>query len=341
MPVEIEDEDYSPSELASLAAAAGSPGTLIHITVPLALAGERFDQALAQLFPDFSRSRLAAMIKDGGILLDGVRAQPKTRLLGGENIAATLAARPEDTAFVAEAVPLAVLYEDEAIIVIDKPPGLVVHPAAGNWQGTILNGLLFRNPQVARLPRAGIVHRLDKDTSGVMVAAKTEAAQLHLVRQLQARTMKRIYLALVRGFPPDHGKVDAPIGRHARERTRMAIVGEEQGGKAAVTHYRALKRLAEHTLLECRLETGRTHQIRVHMQAVGYPIEGDAVYQGQTGKFASITPELRRAMQYFGRQALHARSLTLEHPVTGEAQTFEAPIPDDLAKLIAIAEEFA
>lgn len=341
MSVDLEDEDYSASALPVLATTVNATSELRVVTVPLSMAGQRLDHALAQLFPDFSRSRLTVMIKDGGILVDGLSAQPKTKLLGGEEIAATLAARPEDTAFIAENVPLAVVYEDEAIIVIDKPPGLVVHPAAGNWQGTILNGLLFRNPQVARLPRAGIVHRLDKDTSGVMVAAKTEAAQLTLVRQLQTRTMKRIYLALVRGFPADHGKVDAPIGRHARERTRMAIVSEEQGGKAAVTHYRALKRFAEHTLLECRLETGRTHQIRVHMQAIGHPIEGDPVYQGQTGKFAGITPELRRAMQHFGRQALHARTLTLEHPVTGVSQTFETPIPDDLATLIAIADEFA
>jgi 23S rRNA pseudouridine1911/1915/1917 synthase len=212
----------------------------------------------------------------------------------------------------------------------------VVHPGAGNWTGTLLNGLLARNPQVANLPRAGIVHRLDKDTSGVMVAAKTEAAQLSLVRQLQARTMKRIYNALVRGYVKDSGTVDAPIDRHPRERTKMAVIGdvrrgESNAGKSAVTHYRPMERYDFHSLLECSLETGRTHQIRVHMQSIGFPLEGDPVY-GPT--MTKIDAHVRDTFNAFGRQALHARRLTLDHPVTSEAMTFEAPLPEDMLELI-------
>lgn len=339
MSVDQEDEDYSVSASHALALPDAASPQFRAVTVPLTLSGQRLDHALAVLFPDFSRSRLAVMIKDGGILVDGVTAQPKTKLLGGEQIAATLAPRPEDTAFKPEDVPLDVIFEDDAIIVMNKPPGLVVHPAAGNWSGTMLNGLLFRNPHVARLPRAGIVHRLDKDTSGVMVAAKTEPAQMALVGQLQARTMKRIYVALVRGMPADKGSVDAPIGRHPRERTRMAAVTVEQGGKPALTHYRALRRFADHTLLECRLETGRTHQIRVHMHELGFPIEGDQTYGGAALNAPTIAPEIRKELSEFTRQALHARSLTLTHPVSGKSLTFEAPIPDDFAELIEFVSE--
>ncbi len=276
------------------------------------------------------------MIKSGDILLNGAPAAAKTRLAGGEIILATLTPRPEESAFTAEDVPIEVIFEDEAIVVINKRAGLVVHPAAGNWSGTLLNALLFRNPGSAALARAGIVHRLDKDTSGVMVAAKTEAAQLSLVRQLQARSMARLYLALARGYTDKQGTVDAPIGRHPRDRVRMAVVEEERGGKPAVTHYRVVQRLPMHTLLECRLETGRTHQIRVHMQSIGFPLEGDPVYGPKPLSEAAggLDAEQRAAVEAFGRQALHARRLELIHPVSGEAMQFDAPLPDDFETLL-------
>jgi 23S rRNA pseudouridine1911/1915/1917 synthase len=343
MPIEFEDEDYSPSELAPLLKSASSgatpahaSGTPITLTVPLSLAGKRLDQGLAELFPEHSRSRLTAMLKDGAILLDGAAVAAKTKLLGGEIVVATLRPRDEETAFTPEDLAIEVVYEDEAIVVINKPAGMVVHPAAGNWHGTLLNALLFRYPDVAHLPRAGIVHRLDKDTTGIMVAAKTEAAQLSLVRQLQARSMKRIYLALVRGDVARDGKVDAPIMRHPRDRTRMAVVGdvlrgESNVGKPAVTHYRPLQHFSYHTLVECSLETGRTHQIRVHMQTIGFPLEADPVYGPPPAK---MDAEVRDTFRAFARQALHAKKLTLSHPVTNQEMTFEVPLPDDMADLL-------
>jgi 23S rRNA pseudouridine1911/1915/1917 synthase len=339
MPVDFEEEDYSPSELGNPLTAKPSVGVPTALKVPLALAGKRLDQALAEMLPDYSRSRLAVMIKNGHVLVDGRVIESKVKLLGGESIDATLIPRDEDLAFKPEDIPLNVIHEDEAIIVINKPANLVVHPAAGNWQGTLLNGLLFRNPSVANLPRAGIVHRLDKDTTGVMVAAKTEAAQLNLVRQLQARTMKRVYTALARGFTPEKGAVDAAISRHPRERTKMAVVsdtvrGDATLGKAAVTHFRMLARYSFHTLVECSLETGRTHQIRVHMQSIGFPLEADPVYGPSMN---GIEADVRRTFQAFGRQALHARRLTLIHPNTEAVMTFEAPLPDDLRELIEFA----
>ncbi|MEO8102003.1 MAG: 23S rRNA pseudouridine(1911/1915/1917) synthase RluD [Betaproteobacteria bacterium] len=335
LPVDIEEEDYSPGDLESPARRTVSDASVaLTLKVPISLAGLRFDQALAELLPDYSRSRLSTMVKEGAILLDQRTAAPKTKLLGGETIEARLTPREEESAFQAEDVALNVLHEDDALIVLDKPAGLVVHPAAGNWSGTLLNGLLFRNPAVSNLPRAGIVHRLDKDTSGVMVAAKTEAAQLSLVRQLQARTMKRIYVALVRGKLGKDGTVDAPIGRHPHHRTRMAVVKEHEAGKAAVTHYRVLERFAFHTLVECRLETGRTHQIRVHMQSIGFPLEGDTVY-GPT--MTGIDDDVRTVIRDFGRQALHARRLTFDHPVEGTERSFEAPMPDDMRDFVDFA----
>ena len=328
MPVEIEEKDYSPSDLESPAPVKGET---VVLKVPIALSGSRLDQVLAEMLPQFSRSRLAILAKAGFVTVDGKSAQPKTKLFGGEEIYATLVPRDDEMAFLAEDISLNILFEDDAVIVIDKPAGLVVHPGAGNWSGTLLNGLLFRNPSVANLPRAGVVHRLDKETSGVMVAAKTEIAQLSLVRQLQARTVKRIYVALVRGQVPREGVVEKPIGRHPHHRTKMAVVDEEQGGKSAGTHYRVLQRFAHHTLIECRLESGRTHQIRVHMQSIGFPIEGDLVYgPGATG----LPAGMREVFKKFGRQALHARQLTFDHPVDGDSVTFEAAIPDDMCKLI-------
>jgi 23S rRNA pseudouridine1911/1915/1917 synthase len=295
-----------------------APARRVRLTVPLELAGLRLDQALARLLPGQSRSRLSKLIAEGHVLVDGAAAAGRMKLRSGEALDVTLAPRPEETAFRAEALEIPLLHEDEDVIVVDKPAGLVVHPGSGNWAGTMLNALLHHAPLLKHLPRAGIVHRLDKETSGLLVVGKTEAAQLDLVRQLQARTVKRTYLAVVRGRVARAGKVDAPIGRHPVHRTRMAVVTI---GKPAVTHYRVRETFAAHTLLECDLETGRTHQIRVHLASIGHPLEGDPEY-GPKG--AKRLP----------RQALHAWRLAFRHPRTGEAMHFESPVPADLEALL-------
>ena len=330
MSVENEEEDYSPSDVDSRLKLKAETVTL---KVPISLSGSRLDQVLAALLPAYSRSRLAGLAKDGFVTVDGKTVPPKTKLFGGEEIVVSLEPRDDEAAYLPEDIPLNVLFEDDAVMVLDKPAGLVVHPGAGNWRGTLLNGLLFRNPDVAQVPRAGIVHRLDKDTSGVMVVAKTEAAQLSLVRQLQARTVRRIYVTLVRGHIPQEGSVEKPIGRHPHLRTKMAVLDDEfsHNGKSAVTHYRALQRFARHSLVECRLETGRTHQIRVHLQSIGFSVEGDPVYSPAARGEDAIT---REVVKKFGRQALHARTLTFDHPDSGESISIEAPIPNDLRELI-------
>jgi 23S rRNA pseudouridine1911/1915/1917 synthase len=288
------------------------------LVIPLELAGERLDRALASLMPEESRSRLARLIDEGHVQVEGRQAAASLKVRSGEAVEVALAPRPTDTSFLPEAIGLAVVHEDEDLLVIDKPAGLVVHPGSGNWSGTMLNALLHHAPESGQLPRAGIVHRLDKDTSGLLVVAKTELAQAALVRQLQARTVKRTYLALVRGKLAQGGTVDAPIGRHPVQRTRMAVVA---GGKPAITHYRVRRRFAAHTLLECDLETGRTHQIRVHLASIGHPLEGDPVYAG-------------KARGAFRRQALHAWKLAFVHPKTGKTVSFESPMPSDLAALL-------
>ncbi len=327
---DLEDEDYIPVPV--LAALAGAMrDTHQTIKTPLQLAGYRLDQALASLFPTYSRSRLSALVKAGDVTVDGENAQPKTKLIGGEIIEIHLKPRAEDTAFLSEPIPLDVVHEDADVVVINKPPGLVVHPAVGNWSGTVLNGMLYRYPETSHVPRAGIVHRLDKGTSGLMVIARNEAAQLSLVRQLQARTVSRRYIALVRGQLAGGGSVDAPIGRHPRDRIKMAVVNNMEYGKPAITHYEVLQQFRYHTLTECRLETGRTHQIRVHMASIGFPLEGDSVYgKGVRG----LAPSLHAAVATFGRQALHAKALAFEHPATHKVLEFEAPIPTDMANLI-------
>lgn len=298
------------------------------LTVPAELAGERLDAALATLLPEFSRSRLAGWVKDERVTVDGKAARPKDKLWGGERISVLAQPDPEETAFQPEDIALDVIFEDAAIIVINKPAGLVVHPASGNWSGTLLNGLLFAYPELKTIPRAGIVHRLDKDTSGLMVVARTLQAQNNLVQQLQARTVKRHYLAIVQGKLSGEGTIDAPIGRHLRERTKMAVV---HTGKPAITHWRALEQFSSHALVECRLETGRTHQIRVHMAHIGHPLAADPVYGG---KPRLISPEIRLALEDFNRQALHARRLSLQHPESSKSMTWKAPIPDDFANLL-------
>ncbi|MEP7083927.1 MAG: 23S rRNA pseudouridine(1911/1915/1917) synthase RluD [Betaproteobacteria bacterium] len=290
--------------------------------VPAAHMGQRLDQSLARLFPDFSRSRLQTWLAAGRIIVDGARAESARKVRGGEVVMLAAAPDPREVAFVAESIPLDIVDEDDALIVIDKPAGLVVHPGSGNWSGTLLNGLLAHHPPLASVPRAGIVHRLDKDTSGLLVIAKTLVAQTDLVRQLQARSVRREYLALVAGHVERNGSVDAPIGRHPRERTMMAIVST---GKPAITHYAVLERYAACTLLRCRLETGRTHQIRVHLNSIGHPLIGDPVYRGKALP-AGIA---------FGRQALHAQHLGLLHPASGVPVQWSSPIPDDIGQLLA------
>jgi 23S rRNA pseudouridine1911/1915/1917 synthase len=278
------------------------------------------DQALANLLPEYSRNRLAQWVRAGQVTLDGRAALPRQKVREGNRIRVLAAPEPAETAHRAERIPLAVVFEDDALLVVDKPAGLVVHPGSGNWQGTLLNALLAHAPALAGIPRAGIVHRLDKDTSGLLVVAKTLPAQTDLVRQLQARTVKREYLAVARGRVARNGKVDAPIGRHPVARTKMAVTPR---GKQAVTHYEVLERYPQATLLRCRLETGRTHQIRVHLASLGHPLIGDPAY-GKRGKEIA-----------FPRQALHAEKLGLIHPRTGKPMQWEAAPPADLQELLA------
>ncbi|MGN2245912.1 23S rRNA pseudouridine(1911/1915/1917) synthase RluD [Frateuria sp. GZRR35] len=301
--------------------------------VPLSAAGRRFDQALAEMFPDYSRSRLAAWIKAGSVTLDGVKAPPRQLLRGGEQVRleAELVNEVENAP---EAIDLVVVHEDEHLLVLDKPAGLVVHPGAGNPAGTLLNALLHHDATLAELPRAGIVHRLDKDTSGLMVVARSLAAHTALVDMLSRHEVERQYEAVVLGTLVAGGTVDAPIGRHMGDRLRQAVRDEEDG-KHAVTHYRLRERFRAHSLIQCNLETGRTHQIRVHMAHIHHPLVGDPLYGGSLRLPKGATPELVAALRGFRRQALHAERLAFEHPATGEAMAFEAKRPADLDALIA------
>ncbi|GAB3062448.1 23S rRNA pseudouridine(1911/1915/1917) synthase RluD [Stenotrophomonas tumulicola] len=304
-------------------------------TVPDTAAGRRFDAVLAELFPEFSRSRLSEWIKSGDVLLDGVPARPRDPVRGGE-IATLHAVMETQTHAEPEDIPLNVLYEDEHLFVIDKPVGLVVHPGAGNPSGTLVNALLFRDPSLSALPRAGIVHRLDKDTSGVMVVARTLQAQTALVEQLSERQVHRQYLAVVVGALVAGGTADAPIDRHPRDRLRMGV---RDDGKEAITHYRLRDRFRAHTALECRLETGRTHQIRVHMAHLRHPIVGDPLYGGALKLPKGASEELVAALRGFKRQALHAETLEFVHPMTGQPLRNSAVVPADMQHLIKVLRE--
>jgi 23S rRNA pseudouridine1911/1915/1917 synthase len=315
-------------ELADYSPAHDAPP--LETVVPEAMAGLRLDQALARLFPEHSRSRMQGWIDAGRVTLDGAPSSVRHKVRGGERVVILPLPTPEQTSFAPEEIALRVVYEDDALLVIDKPPGLVVHPGSGNWSGTLLNALLAHAPVTASLPRAGIVHRLDKDTSGLLVVAKTPEAQTHLVRALQAREVQRTYLAVVVGNVASAGVVEAPIGRHPTTRTRMAVVPR---GKPAVTHYRPLRTGQDWSLVECRLETGRTHQIRVHMQSIGYPLLGDPAYGPRT-----LPPGLTRRLEGFRRQALHAWRLALCHPDTGATLQWETPPPADFDALLARLE---
>jgi 23S rRNA pseudouridine1911/1915/1917 synthase len=301
--------------------------------VPLSAAGRRFDQALAEMFPDYSRSRLTAWVKAGAVTLDGAPAVPRQLLKGGEHVRLEAELETEVSSS-PEAIDLDIVHEDEHLLVLNKPAGLVVHPGAGNPAGTLLNALLHHDPKLAELPRAGIVHRLDKDTSGLMVVAKTLATHTALVDMLSRHDVERQYEAIVLGTLIAGGTIDAPIGRHHSDRLRQAVRDEEDG-KHAITHYRLRERFRSHTLIQCNLETGRTHQIRVHMAHIGHPLVGDPLYGGSLKLPKRATPELVTALRGFRRQALHAERLSFEHPATCETMSFDAKRPDDIDALIA------
>ena len=306
----------------------------IHLTalVPEALAGRRLDQALVEMFPSYSRSRLQQWIKAGQVLLNQQPVIARYRVAGGEHVEIDAQLQLETEAR-PQAIGLDVRFQDEHLLVLNKPAGLVVHPAAGNPDGTLQNALLHYDPRLASLPRAGIVHRLDKDTSGLMVVARSLSAHRSLVAQLQARTVQREYLALVQSVLAAGGTVDAPIGRHPRDRLRMAVV---ESGKPAITHYRVVERFAAHTLVRARLETGRTHQIRVHMAHIRCPLVGDPLYGGRQKLPGGASAELREALSNFRRQALHAARLQVLHPASGEAVSWEAELPNDFKLLIEV-----
>ncbi len=298
--------------------------------VPEYLDGQRSDIIASDLFPDYSRSRLQSWMKSGSLLVDGEHVRPKDRLLSGQNLRLQVEFEPQDR-WLPENIPLEIVYEDEHLLVVDKPVGMVVHPAAGNPDGTLLNAVLHHAPETETVPRAGIVHRIDKDTSGLLVVAKTVESQTSLVRQLQERTVKREYLCVAEGSFTAGATIDAPVGRHPRSRLKMTVVAN---GKPAVTHYRIEERFPAHTCLRVQLETGRTHQIRVHMEYIKHPLVGDQLYGGRAKIPAGITKELRAFLQAFPRQALHAAQLSLDHPATGEPMSWQSPLPDDISDLL-------
>ncbi|MBI5429368.1 MAG: 23S rRNA pseudouridine(1911/1915/1917) synthase RluD [Nitrosomonadales bacterium] len=304
------------------------PDDALQMEVPHDCAGLRLDQALAKLLPEYSRSRLQEWITSRQVRVDGAFATTKQKVWGGERLEVLPQSIPSEQPYLAEDIALDIVYEDDTLLVLNKPAGLVVHPGSGNWEGTLLNALLHHAPQLAEVPRAGIVHRLDKDTSGLLVVAKTLTAQTNLVRQLQARSVKREYLALVYGELRHGGTVDQPIGRHPANRVKMAVT---ESGKPATTHYQVEMQFPSCTLLRCRLETGRTHQIRVHLAHLKHPLVGDSVYLKGPQK---CVPELRELLNGFPRQALHATRLALVHPVSGETMEWHAPLPQDMQQLL-------
>lgn len=296
--------------------------------------GQRLDKALTQLLDGQSRSTLQAWIKEGWVLVDDEPAKQKDKLLGGEFVE-VMVPEMRETEWVAQDIPLDLVHQDNAMLVLNKPAGLVVHPGAGNPDGTLLNGLLFRFPELGGLPRAGIVHRLDKDTSGLMVVAKTERARLGLIEQLSDHSLHREYLALVNGQVISGGTVEEPIARDKVDRRRMAI---NMMGKEAITHYRVDQRFRNHTLLRVQLETGRTHQIRVHMQHLGFNLVGDPVYGRRLAIAGDCDPALVTQLRAFRRQALHATKIEYCHPESGETQGWERPMPADMQALVAACQ---
>ena len=304
--------------------------TGIDMILPAASAGERLDTVLGRMLPEYSRSRIQAWLRAGQIQVDGASPRASVRIRGGEQVQIRVPA-VEAGAWLAEPVPLQIVHEDDAILVIDKPAGLLTHPGAGHANGTLVNGVLQHVPDNQYLPRGGIVHRLDKDTTGLLVVAKTEAARQSLIAQLASRSMHREYLALVLGAMTGGGTVDAPIGRHSHDRLRMTVRSD---GRPAQTDYRLAERFARHTLLRLRLATGRTHQIRVHMAHIGHPLVGDPVYGGRAVLPPGLDLDAIGQWRRFTRQALHARRLRLNHPDSGELLSWESPVPADMEGLL-------
>lgn len=302
----------------------------VDVVVPVELSGNRLDQVLAELLPDYSRSRLQQWIKQGAVKVNGASLKPKEKVKVNDLIELHAELESQGT-WEAEDIPLDIVHEDEEIIVINKPANMVVHPAAGNYSGTLVNALLHHDASLETVPRAGIVHRLDKDTTGLMVVAKTLRAHAHIVDQLQTRSMGREYEAIATGVMTGGGTVDEPISRHSQNRKKMAV---NPFGKPAVTHYRVIERFNAHTHIRVKLETGRTHQIRVHMAHIKHPLVGDPVYGGRLKLPGGITDEMKEVLRTFPRQALHAKALTLFHPATEEEMTWEVDLPEDLQQLL-------
>ncbi len=304
--------------------------------IPQELAGTRLDQALTSLFPEFSRSRLSEWIRQGLVTVDARARRPRDRVAGGERVELEIAPAADSERWQAQAMDIAVVYEDQHLLVVDKPAGLVVHPGAGNPDGTLVNALLHRDPELIRVPRAGVVHRLDKNTSGLLVVARTLLAHKRLVSALKDRQVEREYLAVVHGLLRAGGRVDAPVGRHRVHRTRMAV---NDAGRPAATRYRVERRFRAHSLLRLALESGRTHQIRVHMAHIDHPLVGDPVYGGRLRLPAGAGTELTERLRAFKRQALHAEQLKLRHPVSEQAMHWQSPLPPDMRELLAALEE--
>jgi 23S rRNA pseudouridine1911/1915/1917 synthase len=311
---------------------------LLNIVIPNRLIGQRIDSALATMLPDYSRSKITSWVRSGRALVNDKAFKAKEKVNGGEVVTLSII-QEKSNAWLGEDIPIDVVYEDDDIIVLNKPVGLVTHPGAGNWTGTLANALLHYEPALARLDRAGIVHRLDKNTSGLMVVARSELAQKNLVEQLQTHVVSREYSAIVYGHMISGGSVDAPIGRDPKDRIRQAVV-EEGEGKEAVTHYRVIDRFKHHTHVKCILETGRTHQIRVHMAYVEHPLIADPMYGGKIRFPKKAKEELKDVLKGFKRQALHAKKLTLMHPISGEEMSWKAPLPKDLDDLLKALAKF-
>jgi len=309
------------------------PPIIKHLTEESA--GKRLDVVLADIFPEYSRSRLKIWIEQGQVLVNGHTAKPKLKMSGDEELQLSVQSIESEENCVAEDIPLDIVYQDDSIIVINKPADFVVHPAAGHYSGTMQNALLHHDGSLAEIPRAGIVHRLDKDTTGLMVVARNLSSHKYLVDQIQKHEVMREYQAVVYGVMTGGGMVDQPIGRHPRDRIKMAV---RENGREAVTHYRLLRRFREHSHVKVQLETGRTHQIRVHMSHLHHPIVGDPVYAGRQRVPAGAQQELLDYLQAFRRQALHAWRLSFVHPESGEDVTFEAPLPDDMQQLISLLQ---
>ncbi|MDB3892561.1 23S rRNA pseudouridine(1911/1915/1917) synthase RluD [Candidatus Thioglobus sp.] len=312
--------------------------SLLNIVIPDRLIGQRIDSALATMLPDYSRSKITAWVRSGKALVNDKAFKAKEKVLGGEVVALSII-QEKSNAWLGEDIPIDVVYEDDDIIVLNKPVGLVTHPGAGNWTGTLANALLHYEPALATLDRAGIVHRLDKNTSGLMVVARSELAQKILVEQLQTHVVSREYSAIVYGHMISGGSVDAPIGRDPKDRIRQAVV-EEGEGKQAVTHYRVIDRFKHHTHVKCILETGRTHQIRVHMSHIEHPLIADPMYGGKIRFPKKAEEALKDVLKGFNRQALHAKKLTLMHPISGEEMSWKAPLPKDLDDLLKALAKF-